>query len=314
MLIKNLTISILIFCFSMLVNANEIDPLYPTHEILEGSSTQQWPYPLPFMAQDVLDMGFELPHPFGISILYAHVNQELELSNLNVGFGSNSKNNLDEYVKLDNAFAINDTVQIKADAWIFPFMNVFAYIGAIDGTANLDIGLDFGASDGDICNPSGPKPPPDICANLGGKTFHIDNINYTGYNIGIGTILAAGWEEWFLAIPISYTWSDINIMKTVVETINITPRLGYSFNMKKLGNIYPFIGATYLDVDMIIEGEILSNDGTTLIDYDLRQVNKDKWNALLGYNWDFSKKWSWNLEAGFLGSRSDVITGVTYRY
>ena len=259
-------------------------------------------------------MGFDLPHPFGISIIYAHVDQELILSNLNVGFGGGDKENLDDYVGLDNAFAVNNTVQIKADAWIFPFMNVFMVVGAVDGTAELDLNLDFGAGNGDICNPSGPLPPPDLCNNVGGKSFHLGNIPYTGYNVGIGTILSAGWEDWFVAIPISYVWSDISIMNSIVETVNFTPRAGYAFNFKEYGKFYPFVGATYLDVDMIIDGEIRSSDGTTLIQYDLRQENKDKWNALVGFNWDVSKKWSLNTEVGFWGSRENIIMGLSYRY
>lgn len=310
-----------LYLFTFPLYASEVDPQYPVYADESAYTNNEqldsqkiWPYPLPFMAQKVIDMGFELPYPFGLTLIYAHVDQELLLDNLNVGFAGNPKNNLDEYVQLNNAFAVNDTVQLKADAWIFPFMNVFAFIGTISGDAKLDIDLDFGLGSGDVCNPSGPRPPPSICSELGGKRFHVDTISYDGYNIGIGTVFAAGWKEWFLAIPLSYTWSDLDIMKSTVEAVNFTPRAGYSIDLKKYGKIYPFVGATYLDVDMTIEGEILSTDGTTLVDYDLHQENKDKWNALVGFNWDFSKKWSWNLEVGFLGSRNNVITGMTYRY
>jgi hypothetical protein len=86
------------------------------------------------------------------------------------------------------------------------------------------------------------------------------------------------------------------------------------------GMIAAFIGATYLDAEIDLSGQVSFDtpggpDGdVTTIDYTIRQRNKDKWNYLLGFNWDVNKNWSVNLEAGFGGSRDNIIAGVTFRY
>ena len=51
------------------------------------------------------------------------------------------------------------------------------------------------------------------------------------------------------------------------------------------------------------------------IDYEIKQKNVDRWNALVGMNWDFTRRWSWSMEYnGFTGSREAFITSVNYRF
>ncbi len=54
-------------------------------------------------------------------------------------------------------------------------------------------------------------------------------------------------------------------------------------------------------------------DVTTLA-FHIDQRNKDRWNYLLGFNWYLNKNWSVMAEAGFGGSRENVIGGLTYRF
>ena len=43
-------------------------------------------------------------------------------------------------------------------------------------------------------------------------------------------------------------------------------------------------------------------------------MKKDRWNYLLGFNWEASKAWSIQAEAGFGGLRSNFIGSLTYRW
>ena len=264
------------------------------------------------LPQDVLDKGFDLPFPYGVSVLYYTQKQKLDLNNLQVGVNGSAKENLDNNVVLDQTYATNDTVQLKVDAWVFPFLNVYAVAGGITGKAETDLTLNFGTDPGQICAPGQGLKRKALCDVFNNQTVGIKNIEYSGYSVGVGMTLAAGWEQWFMAVPMTYNWSNIDIMSTTVGTINISPRTGYSFRLGEYGNLYPFVGATYLDVDMTVEGSVAV--GSNTLDYSLHQENSDKWNALAGFNLDFSKYWAWNTEVGFGGSRTNVITGMTFRY
>ncbi len=84
-----------------------------------------------------------------------------------------------------------------------------------------------------------------------------------------------------------------------------------------------YIGATYLDAKFDITGSVTFDTrdsgvpgvgDTTTVDYKITQKNKEKWNYLIGFNWDITKSWSAQAEAGFGGSRSNLISSATYRF
>jgi hypothetical protein len=52
----------------------------------------------------------------------------------------------------------------------------------------------------------------------------------------------------------------------------------------------------------------------TEVSFIIRQRNKDQWNYLIGFNWELNRRWSIMAEAGFGGSRENVIFGANYRF
>ncbi len=67
--------------------------IYPTLEdrelgdpnVDEDGERVIWPYRLPFLAQQVVDLGFELPNPYGVAIIPARIRQDLILEDLVIG-------------------------------------------------------------------------------------------------------------------------------------------------------------------------------------------------------------------------------------
>ena len=280
-----------------------------------------WKRALPFLAQKVIDLGFDLPNPYGVSLIGARIRQDLVLDGLEVAIDGGEREPID-WVDFGQPSAEQSTVQAKADAWIFPFMNLYAIAGRIDGKANLQLGvpgdellgfLGLGA----LCNPPIGQPI-EICR----RTLTTDaRLSYNGNNVGVGINLAMGWDRFFVTIPMTYVWSDVNLVDTTIEALNISPRLGVTGDVGEMGVIAAFIGATYLDADIDLTGSFSFDtsgvpglgDSTTL-DFKINQRNKDKWNYLVGANWDISRHWSVMVEAGVGGSRENLITGFTYRW
>ena len=272
-----------------------------------------WERKLPFLAQKVVDLGYDLPLPYGIGITYANVSQSLLLSGLKVGFNGGGKEDFD-FVSFENGRANNDSVQLKLDAWLFPFMNVFAMLGRVDGKAPLDVILDGnGMLDQIGISCSGPVPNP-LCAKLQDQTITLPiEAPYSGNTYGVGTVLAGGWNNWFVAIPMSFTYADMDTTDTEGISITITPRAGRILNLNKWGNLSLFGGGNYFDTELTITGSI-GIEGLT-IDYTVEQKNEDKWNLLIGGHWDINERWSWSAEYnGFIGSRDAFITSFGFRF
>ena len=80
--------------------------------------------------------------------------------------------------------------------------------------------------------------------------------SYEGTNISVGMTLAMGWDRFFVAVPITYAWTDVDIINETVTALNITPRIGMTGDMGERGTVAAFLGATYLRAEVNITGEI----------------------------------------------------------
>ncbi|MEM1190848.1 MAG: hypothetical protein AAGI72_20115 [Pseudomonadota bacterium] len=278
---------------------------------------------LPLLAQQVLDLGFELPNPYGIQLIGYWQEQDLELDKLSIAINGGQEQPI-EFVDFGVPSVSNSSEQLKLDAWLFPFMNVYTSIGKFrgDGTIPLAIEgrdlLDF-LGLGGLCG-GGPFEPA-FCERLLTATARPD---YRGESITLGVNLAAGWDDYFVTLPISHAWTDVDIVSNSVTAWNISPRIGRLIDLKPgLGSIAAYLGATWLDSEVDLAGTVAFDtsssgidglDDLTTIDYVIRQRNKDQWNYLAGFSWEINKRWMLQAEAGFGGSRENYIGSITYRW
>ena len=272
-----------------------------------------WHRKLPFLAQQVVDLGFELPNPYGVAIISGRIRQDLILENLAIGINGPPDQQID-FVDFGTPSVENSMLQLKLDAWILPFLNVFTTVGVFDGDAAIP--LKFVGSDlfPQLCAIT-PNAP--VCV----RTYSsVANPRYEGSNVSVGMNLAMGWDRFFIALPVTYAWTDVDIIEDTATALNITPRIGMTGDMGNRGSVAVFVGATYLRTEVAIAGEVdLDTPGgpdgdVTTFAFRISQRNKDRWNYLLGFNWDLNKRWSVMAEAGFGGSRENFIGGVTYRF
>jgi hypothetical protein len=281
----------------------------------EETERRWWDHKMPFMAQKVIDMGYDLPLPYGLKISYVNVDQDQLLDNLYVGFNGSEKVFLD-WVAFENASSQNDTVQAIFDTWLLPFMNVFGIVGKIDGNAPMDVLIDGNGFLGQLgvdCSRPGNVV---ICNLLQDKEFTLPiNANFEGNNYGIGINLAGGWNGFFATLPITYVYADMDGSDTDGAVISASPRFGKVFSLKNRGNLALYVGGSYLDSDLTVDGTFTVPGTEFDIDYIIDQKNKDKWTAVVGANWDISKNWAIQAEYnGFVGSRETWLGSLTWRF
>ena len=295
--------------------------LYPTLEdrelgepnVDDDGERVTWPYRLPFMGQKVIDLGFDLPNPYGVGIIGVTIKQDLELTDLAIGVNGPVDTEID-FVDFSTPSVENNTVQLRADAWVLPFLNVFVTLGKFTGDANIPLSFEGSDLFPSLCNITPNNP---VCV----RTYSaVAKPSYSGKNVALGINLAMGWDRFFVTVPATYAWTDVDIIPQTVTATNISPRFGMTGDMGERGMVAVFLGATYLDAEVLIEDEIVletpggpEGDLTSLA-YEIQQRNKDKWNYLIGFNWEMNRQWSVMVEAGFGGSRENVIAGATYRF
>lgn len=275
-----------------------------------------WEHKFPFLAQKVIDKGYDLPLPYGVGFTYANVDQLQLLDELQVGINGSDIVPFD-FVSFENARSVSNSYSLKADTWVLPFMNVYVMLGKLDGHADIDIDLDGNGMLEQLDITCEGLPPSPLCPLLEDKTFTLPLIraNFDGTTYGIGATFAAGWKGWFVALPFNFTYADMTGSETDGINYTVTPRFGKTFNLGRNGNLSLFVGGNYLNSDLSIDGTAETPDGLLSFDYIIDQKNKDKWNALLGFNWDINRRLSWSAEYdGFIGSRDAFITSINWRF
>jgi hypothetical protein len=282
----------------------------------EPVEQRTWDHKLPFMAQKVIDLGYDLPLPYGLKVLYSDIEQDQVLEGLQVGFSGGEKEPF-EWVAFENAISLSETWQAIGDAWVLPFMNVFAFIGDVKGDVTLDVFLEGNGlleQKGIDCSRPGNLA---TCRAFQDKIIElpVESV-FSGTNYGVGFNLAGGWKGFFFTLPVSFSWVDMDT--TDVEggaIISASPRAGYLFKMENYGNLGLFVGASYLDSDLTAHGSLAVPETDVTIDYIVDQSNTDKWNGILGANWDITRRWSVMVEYnGFFGSRDSIFAAVGWRF
>lgn len=287
--------------------------------------TRKWNHKLPFMAQEVIDRGFSLPNPYGFSGIYSHTKQDVTLSNLRISFGADPDAPQSEvpFVAFEQSTTDARSWEAKPDAWLFPFLNVYLFGGRVDGEALVPIIVPGEATLkallpelGALCDkPAGFTGRPEACD----KAFALlDNSHYTGTNYGFGMTLAAGWKNFFVALPVSYVWSHLSNTSTRVTALSASGRVGYSIKPKRTGMLSFYTGASYLNTKQDIEGIFKFDTGSPVIgeidvNYTITEQGTKPWNLLAGFNWTLTPNWWIQAEVGFKGRR-DIIASVSYRW
>jgi hypothetical protein len=294
----------------------------PAHSLTKPTSGHgdpadpTWDNHLPFYGQKVTDMGMHLPDPVGLTFLGAYVDQDLSLTDLKIS-GDGQNFSPVPFVAFDGAAAKDIALEFKLDAWILPFLNVFAIAGVIDGKADIPVQLDvdglLGAIGSDIC--SNPLPPqPDFC----GGTINLDaKPKYYGYNYGGGIVLAGGWKSYFVAAPMTVVKSDLDIAESEITTYEAELLIGKSFKLNHGRVAEVFVGTSYLDVIYEATGFApLSEIDPLLPDiyFDMNSTNKDKWNYIVGGQYALSDAWQLQFQLGFGGSRTQGTFAGSWRF
>ncbi|QFI37972.1 hypothetical protein FR932_08965 [Moritella marina ATCC 15381] len=278
---------------------------------------KKWEHALPFFAEDVIMNGYDLPLPFGISIIYANVQQDMTLTDLSVGYGGGPKYDID-FVSFDNTESNTHTPQLKLDAWVLPFMNVFATVGKLTGTVGINFAIDGNQALAQLGTDCSSRIKPPECYLLTDQRLEVEDIeaSLTGMSYGAGMMFVGGWNSYFISVPVTFTWTDMDRSDTEGYVVNVLPRVGKQFQFNNGSSLSLYVGTSYLKSQLTLSGSQPIPGTDQSIDYKVEQENVDKWMGLVGGSYNLSKHWMVAFEYGGIGgaSRQQFITNLSYRY
>ncbi|EHU9470211.1 TPA: TonB-dependent receptor [Vibrio vulnificus] len=252
-------------------------------------------FSLPIWKEDAEALGYTLPKPIGFNLSYMTMEQGINVDSIDL-------QGLD-FIQLnaDPGKQYTEVLTLRADVWLFPFLNLYGLVGKLDGYSTTDVTLTAGF------NPNRPIITHKI------QDFRLD---LDGYTTGFGAVLVGGYENWFALVDASFTQSRLTVIDGTIDAIVISPRVGYDFNRHGTP-LRIWAGAMYQDVEQTLSGSVsdLSSSYRRLpnLKFEVQQHLQTPWNPIVGMQYQISESWYLLGEFGF-GDRQSMFFSVDRRF
>jgi hypothetical protein len=194
---------------------------------------------LPFLAEEARKRGYELPQTFGIGLVYYKLQRDIVVNDVRIGRNGATPVSVSQFAK----FASNsdvDNINIKADVWVLPFLNLYAIVGKVKNESATEIAV-----------------------TLGGKQFHTVVPTKIDAPVGgLGITLAGGVKSFFGAADINVAKADLGFDDRFRAVVS-SARAGWhgTANSRPLRI---WANATYWDTFATAKGTVVDPDGGTL--------------------------------------------------
>lgn len=257
----------------------------PESALLSAEEYDRYERNFPIWAQEAIDLGHELPKPYGFSMSYMKMDQPLIVDSVALSGLYGILDRLD--IGTSTATQESETLTFRADTWVLPFLNVYGILGYTQGNSTAMVSL--------------------------GKFETPFDLDFKGGTYGAGTTIVGGIDNWFAMVDINYTYTALNILDGDIRTVVVSPRVGYRWKFKG-HDMQLWTGAMYQNIDQIFEGNIkditpLNIDGK----FKVEQHLEDKWNGLIGGQAAITSNVDLLLEAG-IGTRRSMMVSLGYRF
>ncbi|MEM8661071.1 MAG: hypothetical protein AAGF35_09315 [Pseudomonadota bacterium] len=252
----------------------------------------------PLFRERAIENGTVLPFPYGLSVVGTHYVEDLELDKLTIK--RRGKPNIvikDESVLVPEDLSLYN-VSFRVDAWILPYMNVYALLGRTQVDFDLEVDLNF-EIDG----------------------VKVDYQNTFDFEAGrnsytVGTILAYGLGNWFGMVDLRYAQTDFSLSTTGPQTYTTIARVGWNGRIGPLKGML-WAGALKQEVDFALT---TNSDEVELIprrldvtEIDIRFGSRHGYTPMIGSRWDMDSHWSLAVEYSFL-DREYFNAVMMFRY
>lgn len=340
------TLSFIGLCFMML-GLNEVHAQYASTKIKDKhqaytDSLKQVKYNnvFPILGQKAYQKGFDIPYPTGVMVNYMHAKQGLIIDNMRLGIKTD---NLDipltsvDFIKFGNNYSSASSIMVRADVWVLPFLNVYGLSGR--GFTKTEVNLKFPfelqsiveqkvntngfgvtaaggigpvwiALDGNITW----NKPELLDAPVKAKTFGIrlgqNFVNKTKPYRNIGV--------WVGAMSIALGSNTVGEIKLK----DALPQETWDRADEIVANYYDWYNNTATIPQKAIADRTLGPiveaidgaDGEAIFRYGLDKRTKQKWNGIIGAQYQHNKNWMFRSEAGIIGDRKSLLLSVNWRF
>jgi hypothetical protein len=247
-----------------------------------GESTarqgERWSSFLPLLAEEARKRGVELPLPFGVSLVYYHLDRAIEVTDVRIGRNGGPPQSVTEVAQFSSGSRVNN-VNVKLDVWILPFLNLYGLVGWFQNESTTNVRVSF----------EGPLGTP-VARSLSVPTTIDGSVG------GLGATLATGYPPFFLVIDVNAFGSDLGFSEKLRGSIG-SARAGYAGAVARRP-VNAWLSATYWNTSTTVKDEVVDPETGDTLQYEADQGPRYPWTFGAGGNLRLHPHFELFTEAG----------------
>jgi hypothetical protein len=198
------------------------------------------------MADEARKRCIEMPRPFGAGLVYYYLARDIAISDVSVGRNGAPPQSVSNFAQLAARAEVNN-VNVKVDAWLLPFLNLYGIGGYVWNSSQTTINVAL---------------PPLVPGGMPRQRTVDVPTSMTGTVLGLGATLAGGWGPYFLTVDANYIHADLGFDEAFHGVIT-SIRAGWNGKV----NAHPlraWLVATDWNTFTTVTGTVPDPDGGTL--------------------------------------------------
>lgn len=302
----------------------------------------RYPYRFPLLGQKAVDEGFELPYPFGGMLNYFTAKQDVTIPEVSIGFTSGffpevPLTDLTDILEFGTVNAKATSINVRPDLWVLPFLNVYGIFGKSYATTTVE--LTYPVNLKAVADLEGTSLGMGI-TGAGGfdKYFFVLDGNWiwTKMNNFNDPVRSAVFSARIgRAFKISHTAGSnlawwVGAMRVnmggITEgsiTLNeLLPEETWARKDEIVAQYWNWYDNSATLPQKIIADRVLTpmiekidaSDGSGQIQYRIRKQPKQRWNMLIGGQYQINKRHQIRSEIGLIGDRKSFLLSYNYRF
>ena len=253
---------------------------------------------LPFYADEVRKLGFELPKTFGLGIAAHFQKAEIDMQGFEVG-GIDITEDLPLIDPLGSDIDSEIlTTQFRADFWVLPFLNLSLLAGEVE--TDSEVTLRF---------TPGFRSLVGLTEGVDLPEFYTFDTATSGETLGVGLMTGFQYEQLVFSLGVNYIETVTGETNSEIEALLYMGMVGYDFG--DIG-LQALAGIQYLDTNRTIEGAINLDDGKVL-DFAI-DIGLEETTFMAGFNKDIGRNWNLSSFLGANGTKTSATVNFGYRW
>jgi hypothetical protein len=255
---------------------------------------------LPILGKATRKEGYDLPKPFGISLITMAQKTRFYMTSFEVD-GEDISHLFDENSRYENTTLVS---LLQFDTWVLPFLNFSLFLGGTDTVTDVTLDTNNRCLGG-ITLPDGSC----AIADVGGESVALHGLNTGSILYGAGATLAGGAGNFFTTVNFQYMTSYTASADVKTEIVVVAPMVGYYFQDY---GVRVMVGAMYEDLKETLEFD-LTEAGKPNVK-GVIGLRAEKWAGTAGVNYDFTRHWTSNILVSYGEDFQNLNYVVTYRW